>query len=211
MRIIVQIVILIGIPAMISCYPKDRKIKLQTGDILFRKTVSSDLSKAINEVTQTELATHFSHVGLVELVNDTPTVLHASFGNGTCRVSLKEFVNPAGDSAPVVTYRLKANWRNSIPTAIERAKSMLGKPYNFSYILSDTAYYCSEFIYRAFELDSIFEMNPMTFKDPNTGDFQKTWVEYYQRLGIEIPEGLPGCNPNGMAASDKLMKLGELK
>jgi hypothetical protein len=88
---------------------------------------------------------------------------------------------------------------------------MLGKPYNFSYILSDSAHYCSEFIYRAFAPDSVFALAPMTFKDPQTGEFPEAWVEHYQKLGIEIPEGLPGCNPNGMAASERLERIGILK
>jgi hypothetical protein len=29
-------------------------------------------------------------------------------------------------------------------------------------------------------------------------------------MGIEIPEGQAGCNPNGMAASDKIEKVGNL-
>ena len=51
----------------------------------------------------------------------------------------------------------------------------------------------------------------MTFKDPKTGTFPTAWVEYYQKFGIEIPEGKPGCNPNGLAASEKLERLGEIK
>ncbi len=199
------------ISAMIACNSKNQKIKLQTGDILFREAVSSKLSKAIDEVTQTDSATHFSHMGIVEIVNGKPTVLHAGTEEGSCRVSIEKFANPNGDSAQVVIYRLKPEFQESIPAAIEKAKNMLGKPYNFSYILSDSSHYCSEFVYRAFEDDSIFEMNPMTFIDPETGRFQKTWVSYYQKLGIEIPEGQPGCNPNGMAASENLIKLGTLK
>jgi hypothetical protein len=87
---------------------------------------------------------------------------------------------------------------------------MLGKPYNFSYILSDTAHYCSEFVYLAFAADSVFTLEPMTFKDPATGNFPAAWAEYYQKMGLEIPEGQPGCNPNGMAASGKLKMLGEI-
>ncbi len=51
-------------------------------------------------------------------------------------------------------------------------------------------------------------LNPMTFKDPETGEFLPTWIEYYEKLGVEIPEGQPGCNPNGLASSDKLIRLG---
>lgn len=88
---------------------------------------------------------------------------------------------------------------------------MLGKPYNFSYIMNDTSHYCSEFIYLDFVADSVFSLEPMTFKDPVTKNFPAIWIEYYQKMGIEIPEGKPGCNPNGLAASEKLERLGKVE
>jgi uncharacterized protein YycO len=191
-----------------ACNSGDRPVRLKTGDLLFRGVVPGSLSQAIDEVTQTGGETHFSHMGLVEGRGDSIFVLHASPEDGTCRVTLREFLHPEGDPVEVVAYRLKRPWRRAIPAAMERAEKMLGKPYNNHYRLVDTAYYCSDFVYRAFEEDSVFELNPMTFKDPQTGEFSLVWVEHYGKLGIEIPEGLPGCNPNGMAASDKLERLG---
>jgi len=185
-------------------------LKIKTGDLLFRETVSSNLSQAIDQVTQTGKQTHFSHIGIADVERDTVFVLHASPIGGTCKITLNEFSHPEADSVRVVVYRLKKPYRSAIPSAIKEAKSLLGKPYNFSYILSDSSQYCSEFIYRAFEADSIFKLNPMTFKDPATGEFAPTWVDYYKKLGLEIPEGKPGCNPNGMAASDKIERIGEL-
>lgn len=185
--------------------------RLKTGDLLFRETVSGKLSKAIDQVTQTENQTHFSHVGLAIVENDSVYVLHASPIGGTCQVSLTEFSQPDGDSALVSVYRLSEAYKTAIPNAVSKAKSLLGKPYNFSYVLSDTSHYCSEFIHLAFAKDSIFPLNPMTFKNPETNDFDSTWVEHYRRLKMKIPEGLPGCNPNGMAASEKLLNLGILK
>lgn len=185
-------------------------IQLKTGDLLFREAVSEDLSEAIDQVTQTEKQTHYSHVGLVAVDNDSVFVLHASPSGGTCRITLEKFCYPDEDSVQVAVYRLKKPWGMAIPKAITEAYVMLGKPYNFSYILSDSSHYCSEFIYRAFAADSIFELNPMTFKDPKTGEFALTWIAYYKKLGVEIPEGQPGCNPNGMAASEKLDYLGVL-
>jgi len=187
------------------------QIKLQSGDILFREKSSENISEAIDQVTQTSGSTHFSHVGLVEVTDNGIVVLHANPEGGTCIVSLNEFLHPKGDSVRVIAYRLKKDWQKAIPAAIQKAHSMLGKPYNFSYVLSDTAHYCSEFIYLAFAADSVFKLEPMTFKDPKTGNFPTAWVEYYQKMGIEIPEGKPGCNPNGLAASEKLEKLGEIK
>lgn len=195
--------------ALFSCSQSTNKMTLQTGDLLFQGTSSSKLSEAIDKVTQTGAETHFSHVGMVEQDDDGSVwVLHANTDGGTCRVSLADFLKPEGDSIQTVLYRLREPWQPAIEQALVKAKSMLGLPYNFSYVLSDSSHYCSEFIYKAFENDSVFNLNPMTFKDPVTGEFYPTWIDYYGKLGIAIPEGEPGCNPNGMAASEKLECLG---
>jgi hypothetical protein len=196
---------------LFACTSLSPSIKFQSGDLLFREKSSENISEAIDQVTQTAGETHFSHVGLVEATDTGMVVLHASPEGGTCIVPLNGFLHPLGDSVRVVAYRLKDEGQKAVPAAIHKAHSMLGKPYNFSYILTDTAHYCSEFVYRAFAADSVFKLEPMTFKDPKTGIFPTAWVEYYQKLGIEIPEGKPGCNPNGLAASEKLKKLGEIK
>lgn len=206
-----QSIIFLSLAGLFACTQSEPKIKLQTGDILFRGATSGKISQAIDKVTQTSAETHFSHVGLVEVSDTGMVVLHASPEGGTCVVSLHEFLHPEGDSVMVVAYQLKEEWKKAIPAALTIAKQLLGKPYNFSYILSDTAHYCSEFVYLAFAADSIFTLNPMTFKDTSSHEFFPTWVEYYQKMGIEIPEGQLGCNPNGLAASGKLKKLGEIK
>jgi hypothetical protein len=204
-------VFFLSLTSLFACTQPAPKIKLQSGDLLFRGATSGQLSEAIDKVTQTSGATHFSHVGLAEVSDSGIVVLHASPEGGTCVVSLDEFLHPEGDSVMVVAYRLKAEWKKTIPAALTKAKQLLDKPYNFSYILSDTAHYCSEFVYLAFAADSVFTLEPMTFKDPVTGNFPPAWVEYYQKMGLEIPEGQPGCNPNGMAASTKLERIGQIK
>jgi hypothetical protein len=196
---------------LFACTRPEPQIKLQSGDILFREKSSENISEAIDQVTQTAGATHFSHVGLAEVSDNGVVVLHADPEGGTCIVSIQEFLHPKGDSVTVIAYRLKNEGQKAIPEAIQKAHQMLGKPYNFSYILSDSTHYCSEFIYLAFATDSVFNLEPMTFKDPATGTFPQAWIEYYQKMGIEIPEGKPGCNPNGLAASDKLERLGKIE
>jgi len=203
-KIIFLFFFLIG---LLACVHPEPQIKLQSGDLLFREKSSENISEAIDRVTQTSGATHFSHVGLVEVTDTGIVVLHAYPEGGTCMVSLRTFTHPKGDSVLTIAYRLKPEWQKVVPSAIKKARLLLGKPYNFSYILSDTAYYCSDFVYRAFAADSVFKLNPMTFKDPKTGAFTPDWIAYYQKMNLEVPEGKPGCNPNGLAASDKLERL----
>ena len=47
----------------------------------------------------------------------------------------------------------------------------------------------------------------MTFKDPKTGKTNAFWEDFYAKKGLKVPEGELGCNPNGLAASDKLMRI----
>ena len=62
-----------------------------------------------------------------------------------------------------------------------------------------------ELLYTAFKKANrekeLFDLNPMTFKDPATHDYFPAWVDYYKSLQVEIPEGKPGINPGGMSRS----------
>ena len=195
---------------MLSC-DKKNGWEVENGDLLFVGNSSGNLSKAIDRVTQTADATNFSHIALVQKSGDRIWVLHSAPENGSEKISLNEFLEYAKkDSSQVVVYRIKEQHRPDFEKVFLEAEKMLGKPYNFTYILSDTAYYCSDFVYHAFAGDSIFTMEPMTFQDPETHQFHPVWVEFYQKQNLEIPEGEPGCNPNGMAASEKLERMGEL-
>jgi len=101
-------------------------------------------------------------------------------------------------------YRIKNIEPKQIENAISIAKSLIGNPYNTTYILEDKGYYCSEYIYELFKKDSVFKLEPMSFKNSKTNTFHKGWIEHYKNLSIAIPEGRLGCNPNGMANSNTL-------
>ncbi len=188
-----------------------QEFDLQSGDILFRENTSSALSEAINRVTQIDTHRHYSHMGLVTVENGRILVIHSEPESGVVKEELSDFFEvKEGQVARVYAYRLMDEYQNSIQSAIELADTYLGQPYNFTYIIEDEGIYCSELIYLLFESAEIFDLEPMTFKDPASGNFPKAWIEHYRKLKIDIPEGLPGCNPNGMASSTKLIELGEL-
>ena len=188
-----------------------KKILLQNGDLLFTGTdmpvEANNVSNAINSVTQTGKETNYTHVGIVEMDHQGIWVIHASPEKGVFRDSLETFLKK---EKHIFVYRLKPNYRHLIPQALDKSRKYYGQPYDDSYLLNDTSQYCSGLIYHLFESTGIFQLNPMTFKDMS-GDFHPFWVEHYKNLNIEIPEGVPGCNPNGMATSPAIYFTGILK
>ncbi len=184
---------------------KDLTTVIENGDLLFVGASNENLSGAIDRVTQTNSSTNFDHVALLEVIDDSIFVLHANTRNGSVREPLNSFLSHDSISQKqYAVYRLKPAYQAAIPAALVEAKKWLGLPYNFTYILNDESLYCSDLIERIFRADQIFTLEPMTFLDPATQKTDTFWANYYFKMNLEVPEGLPGCNPNGLAASDKL-------
>lgn len=185
---------------------------LKNGDLLFVTAKDSGLSGAINNVTQKEKNASFDHIGILEKVDGHYFVLHASPKRGSEKQKLKDFVEDQKKGGQnIFVYRLKPEYQNTIPDAIVKANSMLGKPYNFNYILNEDSYYCSDFIERIFRKDHVFTLEPMTFIDPKTGKTNEFWQKFYQEKNLKVPEGELGCNPNGLAGSSKIERIQQLK
>lgn len=196
---------------LLQCNSYHSTIQLQNGDLLFVTAKETGLSGAINNVTQKQKKASFDHIGILEKKGKNVLVLHAAPKGGSQQQSLKDFMkDQKKDQQTVVVYRLKPEYQKSIPNAIEKAHSMIGKPYNFDYILDEGSYYCSDFVERAFRNDHIFKLEPMTFVDPKTGKTNAFWEEFYTKKNLKVPEGEPGCNPNGLAGSEKLERVGDL-
>ena len=70
--------------------------------------------------------------------------------------------------------------------------------------MNNNKYYCAELIYEAFINDSVFNLQPMTFLNPETNDTIDAWKEYYLKLNAKIPQNKLGINPGIMSLSDKL-------
>lgn len=208
----IALVLCLLVLLFIQCTPQPSTVvQFQNGDLLFVTAKETGLSGAINNVTQKQKSASFDHIGILEKEGKRWFVLHAAPKGGSQKQDVKDFIeDQKKDQQNIVVYRLKPEYQKSIPAAIEKAHSMLGKPYNFNYILDENSYYCSDFVERAFREDHIFKLEPMTFIDPKTGKINAFWEEFYTRKNLKVPEGEPGCNPNGLAGSDKLERVGDL-
>ncbi|MGS0747960.1 YiiX/YebB-like N1pC/P60 family cysteine hydrolase [Halpernia sp. GG3] len=180
--------------------------QIHNGDLLFVQAQTENLSGAISRVTQNNQSISFDHIAIVEKTESKIAVLESSTKNGSSKISFKEFLKNHHHTK-VILYRLKSQYRSAISDAIITANSMLGKPYNTSYILNENSYYCSDFIERSFQKANIFELKPMTFINSKTGKTDLFWKDFYKKLNLEVPEGKLGCNPNGLSQSPKIEKI----
>jgi len=191
--------------------PPDLKVSdLQSGDFVFTGPGlwgGDKLSTAIDDVTKTEMETSYTHMGMVEVRDSTVWIWHAAPKKGVSCESLEAFLKTRHRAD---VYRLSDSLHLHIPAALDTARTLNGLPYDDAYLMDGTGHYCSGFVYTLFRSSNIFELEAMTFKNPETGDFHPLWVDHYARLGVEIPEGRPGCNPNGMALSPHLRFVGKV-
>lgn len=181
---------------------------LRVGDLVFVTARDKGWSGAINDVTAQNKYADYSHVGMVYMRNDRQLqIVHAGPERGVEILDITEFLNDT--TRAFDAFRLKNYQTIDWDLVMQRAESMLGAPYNFSYVLNDTSFYCSDFIYRILLPYEVFALEPMTFmKD---GVLHPFWVEYYSKLNLDVPEGKPGCNPNGLASDEDVYYLGRIK
>ncbi|MFP9113139.1 YiiX/YebB-like N1pC/P60 family cysteine hydrolase [Flavobacterium sp. RHBU_3] len=195
-----------------SLYAQNIVVKdLKDGDFIFQDMDCGPLCDAIEAVTEGYNGADFSHMGMVFHRNDTLYVVEAA-GSAVRLTPLAKFAK--NTTKPMLVARLKKKFAKLIPSALDFSLKQLGVPYDDEYIYDNGAYYCSELIYDAFKHANggkpFFKLTPMTYKQPDTDEYFAAWVEYYKKLDMPIPEGLPGCNPGGLSRSNKLQVLGVL-
>ncbi len=187
---------------------KVNSLELQQGDLLFQDLDRGPLCDAIERVTTGYRGMDFSHVGIVARDDNGDLFVIEAVRAGVKITPLKDFLNKSTDSQnnpKVAVGRLKQPYRHLIPPALKQARALVGKPYDKAFVIGNDSYYCSELIYeiflRANENKPLFTLQPMTFKDPDTGVILDTWQDYFSELGVDVPQGSPGINPGAISRS----------
>jgi len=184
------------------------KFELKAGDILFQDIDCGPFCESIEKVTFGVKGSKFSHVGMVIPNNQDELVIIEAVSAGVKETPLDSFFVRSFDedhNSKVVVGRMKAAHTHLIPEAIAFAKTRLGLAYDEVFDITNDKYYCSELIYDSFkhanEGQPIFQLQPMTYKDPETNEIFPIWADYFEELGVPIPEGESGLNPGGMSTS----------
>lgn len=189
-----------------------QKYEPKIGDILFQDLDCGDFCDAIEKVTEGRNGKEFSHMGILNQNPSGEWVVYEANGQGVVATSYEKFIFRSVDEKKrpkILVTRLKKRYQNAIPQVIDFINEKLGKvKYDPIFDFENDRYYCSEMIYFAFIKTkygkTVFTAKPMTFKDPDTGEFFPAWVEHYKRLQTKIPEGKLGINPGIMSQSRAL-------
>ncbi|NVK27768.1 MAG: hypothetical protein HWE14_06975 [Flavobacteriia bacterium] len=209
-------------PTLLFCFvfqacqsPENETASLKPGDLLFQDLNCGPMCDAIEAVTEGVDGKDFSHCAMVIERNDSLFAVEA-IGSGVQLTPIENFYRRSGDTMEVKNItvgRVKAEYSNLIPQAIQFATQQVGQPYDDPFLLNNGRWYCSELLYESYKSANggkdFFELFPMTFKNPSTNDFFPAWTEYYEELGDSIPEGEPGLNPGSISRSDKIEIVGE--
>jgi len=180
--------------------------QLRPGDLLFQDLDAGPLCDAIETVTLGVDGAKFSHVGMVARVQGAEAIVIEAVGAGVVETPLAEFLARSKDDAgqpKVIVGRTEGDLQQLTPRTIDVARSFLGRPYDSVFAMDNSAFYCSELLWESFRTANsgapVFDLAPMTFKDPATGETFPAWTAYYAELGAPIPEGAPGLNPGSMS------------
>jgi hypothetical protein len=155
----------------------------QAGDVVFQSLPGGyDLVEAIEGITRSP----FSHCGAVEKIDGKWMVIEAI---GEVRRTPLLLWIARGRGSRITVCRLKEPYRHHIPTMTLAMDHLLGQPYDFRYKFGDDEIYCSELVFRGYQiatqgeaLGTLRTLGSMNWK-PYTQVIQK-----YEQCG---PDNLP--------------------
>src|SRR6478735_8601969 len=106
----------------------------KTGDLLFKNLDCGDICDAIEAVTTGYENESFSHLGLVNVRNDSVYIIEA-IGNEVHLSPITTFLERSDN--PVFQGRLKPEYSKLIPKAIQFALTQQGKPYDEPFLYNN--------------------------------------------------------------------------
>jgi hypothetical protein len=172
------------------------KYQPREGDLLFQSLPHSRLVNAIEGAT----ASPYSHCGMVARVNGKWVVYEAFRKVET--TPLRQFIFRGRNDAFAV-YRLEPDCQQYVPATIRQVELFLGRPYDVRYRMDDEKIYCSELIYKAYDLATGGQKLGQLVR---LGDLDwrphKSTIEFYEQGPVPLNRQM--ITPRDLAEADQL-------
>lgn len=195
-----------------------RKDGLRSGDLIFvglpvaYDAETGTMDAAISSATGEEGAVNLIHVAIAEVQGDSVWIIDATIAHGVDRHPLDTFLTDFtlrdGSYPEFIVKRVKGI---DADAAVERAKSFCGRAYDLRFLPDNDDLYCTELVQMSY-LDKsgkpVFESEPMNWLAAD-GTMPAYWEWLFGQLGMDVPQGLPGTNPQRMAQSGYLVEVPE--
>lgn len=151
----------------------------------------------------------FTHVAMVERRLFRIWVIDATPQHGVSRRRLKAFIQEQNPDAVMEVKRFRRLRELPRRKVIDKAKTYLWQSYDFTFMPDNGMMYCSELIRECFlgrDGRYLFEAAPMNFL-ASDGSLPEFWHELFESLESEVPQGVPGTNPQDMSASPGMITV----
>ncbi len=199
---------------LLACTPgRDR---LRSGDLVFvgipaDYRVDDSMDAAIAASTGAATGLNLIHVAIAEVQADSVWIIDATLRRGVDRHPLADFLSDFtlrdGSLPTFVVKRLHKPF--PVEESLARARALCGVPYDTLFLAGNEARYCSELVrdcYLDAEGRHLFEEQPMNWLDAD-GNMPPYWTWLFGQMGMEVPQGQPGTNPQDMARSPLLREV----
>jgi len=189
---------------------------LRTGDLIFvgipadYSLEEDSMSSAIADATG-EGQLNIIHVAIAEVDEEGTWIIDATIRHGVDRHPLDTFLcdfTLKDGSLPVFEVKRMKDDRRAAEF-VENARKYLGQPYDSSFLPDNGALYCSELVrcsYLGEDGKPLFDEAPMNFRDAE-GNMPLYWEQLFGLLGMDVPQGVPGTNPQDMSTSPLLRSV----
>ncbi len=211
------IVVAAALAVLASCSPAARNAA-RSGDLVF-VSIPSDydlnagsMSGAIAASTSSGAEKMLIHVAILEVQGDSTWIIDATIKHGVDRHPLDTFLADftlRDGSLPEFELMRPDVDAEQAARFVENAKAYLGQPYDVHFLPDNGAMYCSELVYNSYVTpagEHLFSEVPMNWRGAD-GEIPLYWQELFALLGEEVPQGVPGTNPQMMAEESCLTRV----
>ena len=190
--------------------------QLRNGDLIFvglpegYDSETGSMDEAISSATGKEGALNIIHVAIAEVTDGGVWVIDATTSRGVDRhpldTFLTDFALSDGSYPEFIVKRVKGA---DADEAVKAARKLCGRAYDLRFLPDNEDMYCSELVQKCY-LDAsgqpVFESEPMNFLAPDE-TIPQYWEGLFRELGMGVPQGVPGTNPQKMSESKALFDV----